>query len=151
MDIANIELAVKTRLQADTGSGGLLNSSAPLITGVWVSNAPAGNTAPYCVIDVASEKSDNAFTKDIYSVEFWVHTFVARHGNATPLQTASDIMARIFGDSAAGAVPSYGLHRHPLSLSGSWTATNAECTGAFAEHDENVYHYYQIFRLTVSK
>lgn len=151
MDLASIETALKARLLADTGTGGLRNSGTPLVQGVWVSNAPSSQAMPYCLIDVASQREAHAFSKDIFEVEAWVSTFVARHGTATPLQTASDILARVYGDSSAGSAPTYGLHRHPLSLSGSWVATPIESMGVLPEHDEKAYVYRQIFKFHVSK
>lgn len=150
MDLAHIETALLSRLTGDTGSGGLRNALSPLVAGVWVSNAPSAQAMPLCIIDLASQREANAFSKDIFEVEAWVSTMVARTGT-TPLQTASDILARVYGDSSAGAAPSYGLHRHPLSLSGSWTATPIGCMGVFAEHDDNAYVYRQVFKFHVSK
>lgn len=151
MDLAHLETALVSRLTGDTGTGGLRNASSPLVAGVWVTTAPSAQVMPYCVIDVASQRAANAFTRDIYETEAWVTTFVPRAGTATPLQTASDILARVYGDSSGGAAPTYGYHRLTLSLSGGWTPTAMECTGVFAEHDADTYLYRQIFKLHLSK
>lgn len=151
MDLANLETAIYNRLVGDTGAGGLRNASAPLVTGVFVGTANSGQTMPFLLIDVAAERAQNAFSRDIFNAEFWVTTSAARFGSATPGQVYSDILARVYGDTVGGSVPTYGLHRHTLSLSGGWTATVAECMGAFPEHTDAAFVWRQIFKLTVSK
>lgn len=51
--------AVYARYLADTGTGGLKNASAPLITGMFLIRAPESQPYPYIVYDIQDDVEDD--------------------------------------------------------------------------------------------
>lgn len=132
ISIAEIATKVIGRLNNDTGSGGLRNVSAPLITGAFWEMAPSDQAEPYIVygVELVSGGIDSAehfegngvkcqVTLDVY-VKRWVTSVNA-------MDRLSAILARLYGDSGANSgVPGFGFHRWTMSGLTGWTATNLE-------------------------
>jgi hypothetical protein len=57
---------------ADTGTGGLLNSSTPLITGFYTNWAGQGIVMPYVTLELVSEVETKVFATAPRSLEFIV-------------------------------------------------------------------------------
>lgn len=154
MNLANLNLVLRTRAVGDTGSGGLFNATTPLVT-AWLWNAVAAEqTFPYVVQTVAAMVSDNAFAKDIAEcrVRFGIW-HVRKSTSATdPYLVASNIEARIYGNwssAAPATAPTYGFHRFTPSFSG-WTGTPMEYVTTFDESDGEYVHIIQEYRFWIS-
>lgn len=137
MNLEALIIAVKTRLEADTGTGGLFAVGSPLVTGVYAMIAPFGATYPYLFIDVAGTGVQDAFALDLLEVRFRVHCFATADNGYEPID---NIMRRVYG--AAGRTPTYGLHRHALAMAGSpgWSALPIRFDGMNTDNDQDHYH-----------
>ncbi len=116
---------------------------------------PPDQTFPYVVSNVGSWVATNAFTKDINELVVRFSTFhgMEQSSSTDPLQTCSTILGRIYGNwssASPGTAPTYGFHRHTLSVSG-WTGSIMEFVSAREEHTQGVYHFIQEYRLWLSK
>lgn len=118
--------AIVARLQADQGGGALFaTGGAPgLITGVYRDMAPPGATMPYVVFDCKDEATDeSSFTGDVLRVRI---AFAIFSPTTSPPSVVDTIKGRIFGDATdqTNRVPTYGFHRHTLTLSaGRWVTS----------------------------
>jgi len=126
-----ITKAIITRLKADTGAGGLYESGSwHYVKGVYAYRAADDADRPFIKVNVSQRNSDT-LTSD--GCEFTVSLSIVSNNSegGALLQT---IWNRVFGDAMlqTGRVPTYGLHRHILSL-GS-TPLSASCT--YLMHDE---------------
>lgn len=156
MELARLWLALKTRAVADTGSGGLFNATTPLINGFYPGKVPTASTLafPYVVIGSELKGGPHAFGKDIALGMIDFHLYVSEDDSSgDPYQKMSDLEKRLSGDSTNGSTPSFGFHRHPLTISGgSWTATQLVWEGTTDEPVEDpVLHYVQRYTLYGSK
>lgn len=123
--------AIRDRLQADTGSGGLFASGAELVSSVWPVRAPeesdgywhaAGKDAedPHIVFNVRATGAPDGFRTKSRAVEISLAIYVKpSHDPASdPLEDLGAIAARVEGDweaQSVGTAPTYGLVR--------WTPT----------------------------
>lgn len=145
---------LRNRAIADTGTGGLFNTTTPLIY-AWNWNAvPEGTQYPYVVQSVASLTSQNAFQKDVVActVRFGIWHERSSNIDPTPYTTVSNIEARIYGNwssSSPGTAPTYGFHRFSPSFSG-WTGTAMEYVTTFDESDGDLIHIIQEYRFWIS-
>lgn len=137
------------RLEADTGSGGLFNSGSPLVSGVYYIRAADASTRPYIVLNV-SMTEEHALTSD--GCEFVLGVRIV--GNASDGGAAlQSIWNRVFGDGVlqSGRTPSYGLHRHTLTmptnpLSASCTTLMYAGTDEVYDADDNTLEWTMRFR-----
>lgn len=153
MNIVAIYNAVATRLQGDTGTGGLFASTDALVTGIFNNYADNQLYFPFLVIDVSLE-NDDAFAADVLNATIIVHTFVAL--NSAQVDSYSSILDRVYGNAVAqnGRVPTYGLHRHSLSLSGGWVAgpmRQVDMQQIPTEDGQAAFHFIQTFKVIISK
>lgn len=128
-----ITTAIIDRLEADTGTGGLFAAGANLVSGVYYIRAADNATRPYIVLNV-SMGEDHALTSDGCEFNLLVRIVAAASDGGAALQA---IWNRVFGDSMlqAGRVPSYGLHRHTLTMPSN--PLSASCSNLlFAGTDE---------------
>jgi len=126
MNTNAVSAAIVARLQADQGGGALFatGGGAGLITAVYRDMAPPNATMPYVVFDCKDEATDNStFTSDILRVRVAFAIFIP---TTTPPSVIDTIKGRIFGDATdqEDGVPTFGFHRHTLSLSaGRWVTS----------------------------
>lgn len=144
---------MEKRLRDDTGAGGLFAPGAELVTEIYENSAPSPfPVGPILVFDIESMEQNNPFNSALYAVRFRINVYVQRdiiRGTHTAAQTASQIIGRVRGDwvSAANHTPTYGLHRHALTLSDSdYTADPPAHLSSIPTHDETHLHYVETFR-----
>lgn len=124
MDDRALLIAVRARLFADTGSGGLFANGAELVTNIYGVTAVPGASYPYIVVDRAGFGPLDAFTLNVAEVRFRTHV-IARVDSGW--DNVNAILARVYG--SGNRSPTYGLHRHSLTLTGGWAATNVQFAG----------------------
>lgn len=118
MIFEEVELAILTRIKADTGTGGLYAGSAwaSMIAGGIYSNwgLPSEFTTPYGVLEI-NLQADHTFPSDQFDVFCTIAVF---DNTRTGVNNIAKTFKRLYGDAVlqAGRVPSYGLHRHSLAL-----------------------------------
>jgi len=156
MNIADIHLVLKTRAAADTGSGGLFNAASPLINAWYPSRIPASVQYPYVVQTVTGVPNRPAFAKDVVSVTFRASVWVPwkSHTDTDPMQTASNILKRIYGNwssSAPSTQPTHGFHRYKPTLTSPWTATFIKYDDTFDESDDHYINLIPQFSFTMSQ
>lgn len=118
MIFEELELAIITRLKADTGTGGLYAGSAwasYIAGGIWSNwGLPSQFTTPYAVLEI-NMNADNTFDADMNEV---LVSFAIFDNTRTGVNNIAKVLKRLYGDAVlqTGRVPSYGLHRHTLAL-----------------------------------
>ena len=119
---------IHTAITGDTGSGGLRNASAPLITAGYNSEAAQGATYPYLVFFPSVQLEEDCYTSgDTVSIDFDFSIFVAPTAGTAAAAAIANRLRTVF-------------HRQTVTaLSGSgWTARALRRTGAlgpfFSEH-----------------
>lgn len=152
MNIAHATAAIRSRLLADTSPGGLRAASSPLlasdekITTYILAPDQVGTIGgyPYVVIDVISVEEEDAFDADAVRYEIDLHVFDLQSASMT---ACADIIDRIRGDAMAQPTrqPSYGLHRHTITLPTPWTGGLVVRAGGRSEHDQAVQHYVESY------
>lgn len=159
--LASLSQMIRTRLLADTGSGGLFGTP-PLVTGVFWTVAPVEQPMPHLTYDITVVQQDDAFRLAADDVEVRVHTWLdARDSSVGPvLSRMSEIVHRIIGDWTSqpyGTPPTYGLDRWTVGtvsgFPGPWIGGMLERMPAIidADADDTIIHHVQPFRLYVSR
>lgn len=72
MSWAALTTGIVALINADTGSGGLRNASAPLITAIYSNFAPQGAAMPYVVLVQVSDVEEKAFATTSRAIEYGV-------------------------------------------------------------------------------
>lgn len=151
MNIAVYTRAILTRLQADTGSGGLYESSAwnpTIIPGGFRAIIGSITTAqfPYGVYQ-ATASADHDLQGDEWEV---TTTFTIYDNIDRGTDRLEQVIDRLVGDallsSGARTVPTYGFNRHTLALpstgstnvQGFTGGTMIETSQEYAAVDENI-------------
>lgn len=152
MNATRLFVALKARLDADTGTGGLFATGANLISGVYNTLAPTTltDTNSYIVFNVASAEQMDGFNIDVIEYTFYLSIFTPVDSG---LSAAQAIIDRIYGNalSQAGRVPTYGLHRHSLTLtSTSWRGGIMHRIDQQTNHTETVYQHIETYRIITS-
>lgn len=144
MNIAAIEKAVRDWLVADA-------TLTAAVSGVYLLRAAPGVAMPYVVISLVDAAADlDSFESNTSLVTIDVRVLVDVDATAAdPSSTISTIIDRIYGGSEA--TPTYGLHRHVLTISGGWTGSPIRFVGASTEHAENVLQYVLRFETHATK
>lgn len=147
--------AINDRAVADTGSGGLFNVSAPLITGWYWEQGPAFAVMPYVVVTLADDGQSDTFGQQGMGIDLYVHIYAPRELSTSAYAgatVAEDIRARIQGDGTPNS-PTYGLHRWQTVLpSGSgMVATTMARTGGTTASDLNTVHLIESYSVLVSQ
>jgi hypothetical protein len=135
--------AIKTRLQADTGTGGLFVTPGPLVTGCYSIIAPPNLSAayPYLLIDHEGDAPLDGFGLNMVERSFRVHIWAVT-SIAAALDAVEAIGNRVYGDG--NRAPAYGLHRHTLAFAGgSWTGGIIEYRDTVIDPDQDYYHIIQ--------
>lgn len=141
MNLAYFTKAIVDRITADT--------SFPSAT-VTTYFGDANNT-PRVVIEVSAE-ADDTFTQDGLVMTVRFHIF--DKWEAGFLAACAPIIERLRGDAAAQAnrVPTYGFHRHNLTLeqpvSGmQWAAGLCRYVRSDVSHDSSMYHFIETYEV----
>ena len=147
--------ALDDRAVADTGTGGLFNVSAPLITGWYSEQGPAGAVMPYVVVTLADDGEDDGFGYQAQTITVYIHIYAPRELSTTAysgVAVAEDIRARIQGDGTPNS-PTYGFHRWQTSLpSGSgMVATTFKREGGTSASDLNTVHLIETYSVMLSQ
>ena len=170
----NLYAAIDFRLNGDTGTGGLFNGSAPLVTGSYLEQMPTEQLLPAITMNEVSCINSDATRCRTARVSFEVHAWVAR--NPIPTSTGSepeqpqykayrriaDIEKRIIGDwpsQVAGTGPTYGLDRFQPSLDAyttgvtacGWTADTIRRTYVRDDDNDDILHRIFGFEILISE
>lgn len=152
MNNADLFSAINTRAMADNGAGGL-TTLLSATNAFYYAAIPEAVDMPFCMFTVANMTDESAFARNVVSVVFRIATFVARtHATITdPVQRLSDIVKRLYGDSSSsGTTPTYGFHRHLLTLT-DWTGGHIVHRNTTDEHGDDYYCTVLEFEIHVSK
>ena len=119
--------AIRDRLAADTGSGGLFNASTPLVSSVWFVRAPEEDdgywsaasksaTSPHIVFNCRAIGAPDAQRTKSRLIEVSLAAYCKPTASTTtdPWETLGKIAERIEGNwetKAVGVDPDYGLIR----------------------------------------
>lgn len=150
MNLAKIHQAIYSRLTGDATLAGLAAGGIRSVLGPRAGIATE-DSKPYVVVAMAGASASDAFDADVCSVSIDVHVVSdASDGLSVP----SDIIDRVIGDATlqSSRVPTYGLHRHLLALSGSsYTAGPVVFEDTETAHTEERLVYIIGFKLEVSR
>jgi hypothetical protein len=148
MNIVPFFRAIKTRLEADTGTGGLYKVGSVLVTGTYsVIAVPNATTYPYLLIDHEADEVLDGFDLNYIARSFRVHVWA---NLSAGLDAANNICDRVYGDG--NRTPTYGLHRHTLAfVAGSWTGGVIEYRDTVIDPDEDHYHFIQRYVVRMSR
>ncbi len=152
MNATRLFIALKARLDADTGSGGLFADEAELISGVYNTLAPSTLTDSdsYIVFNVASVEQMDGFNIDVVEYTFYLSIFTPVSGGMGASQAIID---RVYGNgvTSSGNTPTYGLHRwQPTLTSTSWVAGIMHRIDQQTNHTETVYQHIETYRIITS-
>lgn len=155
MNIADIHLVLKNRAAADTGSGGLFNTTSPLISAWYPGRVPADGEYPYVVETTTGTPHRDAFGRDVVIVTFRASVWVPwkMHTDTDPMLTASRILARIYGNwssSSPSTQPTYGFHRFKPTLASPWTSSYIIHETTIDESDDYYINLIPQFSFTMS-
>ena len=147
--------AVITRLNTDTTLTALLTGGINQLRGPIRGQSVEGNA--YAVIEPSSSnKSENTQGSDGYWVTFKISVYDRQQNGIDNIYAASK---RIFGNASQTAalnmVPSYGLHRHKLTLgadANGWKASVIVCDGQeFDGNDDDTVSVTIYFNVHISR
>ena len=109
------------------------------------------NNTPRVVIEVSAE-ADDTFTQDGITMTVRFHVFDLREAGFAA--ACAGIIDRLRGDAAAQAnrVPTYGFHRHNLTLTQAvsgmqWAAGLCRYVRSDTSHDESMYHFIETYEV----
>lgn len=94
MNIGFVWKAIIDRMLADTGAGGLFQTGSPLITTVYVGQAPASTAYPYIQITQAAETEEDTFAKDAVELDVYFNVY-ATYDTANSRTTVDTITTRL--------------------------------------------------------
>lgn len=171
MNLDGLANAIRARVQADTGSGGAWETSGlyKLTSVLHEDGQRATQTGaidalyPYMVYSlISADTGEDGFTSDSVSTDWRLHVFDDKKNTATGAEGALrslGILNRLFGDALAQSnrVPTFGFHRHQLSLtvtgdaSAPWAAGVCEIERLNSNHDEDAYHWIYTMRVRQSR
>lgn len=154
MNISGVAGAIRARIVGDTGAGGVFETAGTYkaVTVQFVEGPRGANTSadsslfPYVVYNfVSGSTEEDGFDSDSCEMAWDVHVWdFKQHSNSSApgAQRSSGMVDRLFGDAIAQSnrVPTYGLHRHQLSLSVTGSASAPWATGVVAVTDINAPH-----------
>lgn len=150
-----IWLAISTRLVADSTLTGLLSNGAnSLYYGDHPPRQGTANAYPYITYTTEETASDPHQDAIVLRRVVRVNIYLARRSTSATLDSvsvAASILTRIEGDwfEQSTRVPTYGLDRHLLVLSGStgWTAGTMTMLTSGEEHGDDHLHYWIEFEV----
>ena len=148
--------AVCTRLNADTTLTGILTGGIDQLRGPLRGLAVDGSAAYAVIVPTSANKGEHTQGSDGYWVNFRITIYDRQQNGLANLYAASK---RIFGDASLSAansmVPTYGLHRHKLTLgsdANGWLANTIICDGQeFDDTDDDVLSVTVYFNVHISR
>jgi hypothetical protein len=149
--------AVYDRLTGDTGTGGLRNSSSPLVASIHAREAPipTPSSFPYLVFFVTTVTGEEAFDAEKHIVGFEAEWFVEEQASGVDaVERSGLILERLVGDvtDQSSGVPTYGLSRWAPTLQTGWLAAPIEFMAASDVSDTlGVIRWTASFEVQVSK
>lgn len=155
MNLAELYDAIVTRAKADTGSGGLFNTTSPLVNAFYVNRTPPETGFPYVICNLVGADGRHAFNKSVFEIRVRMAVFMERqsHTVSDPLLRVSNILERLRGNwssSSPATAPTYGFDRHPLALTAPWSGTHMIYETVFDESDDSYWQFVQQYRLFAS-
>ena len=151
MNLNGVWKAIRARALADTGAGGLFETSNNLVK-AFINHRlrPQGTSIavttvyPYVVYSVVAAVEDDTFEKD--SVRMMVAFSVfdeIRNG----VDRCEKVIDRIYGDAMAQAtrLPTFGYHRHPLVIDAPWAATAMSRRESRQAEHKNVNQFIEMY------
>lgn len=155
-----LEAAVRARLVADTGTGGLLNVGSPLVTAVYAGYVPETTDSPYVTFRAGSADftERQGFRVRVAVTEVIVECVVPEKPATTstissPYDRLGKICDRVVGNwpaKAAGVEPDYGLDRWTPTLSG-WECPELQLINDENASEEGVLRRILTFQVQVSQ
>ena len=152
--------AILARATGDTGSGGLFNPSAPLITAFYNNFIPQNQSGtitdlPFAVFMLPSAANVDGFRTLMRNITARISIYTERFPTTAGdgLATANLIIERFMGDWTAqtyGTGPTYGYDRWQPSPTG-YTASVFAHTNTIEAHTDSVYCFNLEFKLLLSK
>lgn len=129
-----ISAAIITVILADTGTGGMFNSSTPLLTSgaVYVSRVPDNMAFPYLVLHPVAMGDDSAFSADIQTIVIQFSVFGKRDGIAASGTTAGEDLVAV--NAALDRLHTL-IQRQTFTVSGWGTAVGRRVGGAQIDDD----------------
>lgn len=86
-----LAVGISTAIDADTGTGGLLNAGTPLITGGWNIEAPQEAVYPYIVFSPTLDEEFDSYTSgDNIRIEFDVAIYANKSGGTAAVATIAN-------------------------------------------------------------
>jgi len=153
MNIALLTGAIKARIDADTGAGGLSGTPA-IIQQSGYDRVPEDidldyTSKPYLVYTIGNAAQDDTFSDDAvsYLVRFAVYS--DRKGG---LSQPSAVLSRVKGDAMAQTtgVPTYGFHRWAPTITG-YECTAFERTNGAHNHSDSTFIFIDEYTVRVSE
>jgi len=171
MNISGIAQAIRARIIADTGSGGVWETAGTYKakTASYAQGPRAANAAalqalcPYIVYDVVSgDSGEDCFTSDVLLTTWEVNVWDDINNTTSGAEGAlrgSGIIDRLYGDGIPQSTraPTYGFHRHQLTLTTTGHASAPWATGLVAiqrldrAHEADFYHWTLTMNVLMSR
>jgi hypothetical protein len=154
--------AIRTRLLADTGTGGLFDSvGSDLVTAVWTRRFPLptqnATDFPYVIVYFDAVEGGDAFAYEGKRIGIRVEWFTRENADGVDgLEQSDKVLERITGDftDQSAGVPSYGLHRWTPTIQSGWAAGPLYFEGAGDESvsdSTGIIRWNAMFSVEVSK
>ena len=158
VNITTVEKALRARLLADTGSGGLFASGAALVNGCYNTRAPSNATPPYIVYTVLAAERVEGFELAMRTIGIDIDVYVPVESTTSalsdPINVGGQILDRLEGDWFVQSYPhnpTFGLNRHLLTLSGTtWTPDRLEGQTTVPSHTDEMYVWTDSYNLNIS-
>ena len=149
MNLALVEQAIRDRLDADTGTGGMNHATAPLVND-YQAEVMTAPREPYVLFRCELEDEDDTFDNDAANVTVEFEVVTRRQDDR--YAKASSILARLKGDgmTQASRVPTYGFHRWTPTISG-YEATSLRRVAAVTNHTPDEYRHIEQYTFRVSE
>lgn len=158
MDSSTLWTVVKARAEADTGTGGLFNTTSRIVNGIFNTAAPANMPMPHVIWQIESWVQSDAFRNATYLVHFIFHVYVKTIpvDAATAHATGSSIVNRLrgnFQDGSAGdsTYPQHGFHRWGAQTVGDWTANSWSHRSSITAHGNKELHYLERYFVLIQQ
>lgn len=146
MNLAKFQQAIYDRLTGDATLTGLATGGVRSVLGPRT-GISTEDSKPYVVVTLQGTTPADDFRGDLIEMVVDVHVV---SDTTDGLSTPSSIIDRIIGDATlqSNVTPTYGLHRHQLSLSGStYTGGVMQFFDTETAHDEERLHFILGFKV----
>ncbi len=152
MNTAVLEDAIYDRLNADTGTGGLVAVGASLVSNIYNGMRNPTDTLldkPYIVFEVDEYRQDETYGDSGVVASVVVHVFDKPRGGTANCRSVLD---RIFGNWKPTTPPSYGLHRWSAgAIAGTnYAITMMRRVSGATDHTDDYFHYAERYEAVVT-